>query len=89
MCNMAKLESDASKVPECADALEANFEDEESSCRCWEAVSEEYREENFRCRTDSRSPMTVMDLYEYQCVDSEESSSMDDGNSLHNVIHLV
>ena len=78
---MAKLDRDALKVPECADALTSNWENEDMNCRCWDAMGQEYREANFYCLTHAGISMTIMDIYEHECLEAKESK-MDVGKEI-------
>ena len=71
---MDMLEGDARNVPECAGALEDDFEDPHLSCYCWNAMGAEYREMHFDCLPDMYSGYTITDLYEDQCLDMDFSS---------------
>lgn len=77
-CDMDKLTSDAAGVPECADALASEFENEEESCACWDAMGEQYRTENFECLPEG-NPITVMEMYNSQCVQTpDECADVDE-----------
>ena len=76
MCDDNLLQSYASSVPECEDAINSEFTETTTACACWHALGEDFVEDNFHCRTEDDSYDSILiDIYYDQCFEESQDDA--------------